>query len=159
LLLESEVAGVLARLERCRACRRESTMHLLALIGVRMMLQLLQGAVRDEFASRRRSSRREDAADDGRDPDVGDVGRGDGGGGGALWIGKYGVPSRARLRFLRRLLQARIYRLAVLVEERGKFVGGVSRDCFAGASSLLLADILQGLQTVMGLLELWNPKP
>jgi hypothetical protein len=36
---------------------------------------------------------------------------------------------------------------------------GLSRDCFSGASSLLLADISQGLQTVMGLLELWNSNP
>jgi hypothetical protein len=156
LLLEGEVVTSLSQLDRCRTCRRESgAVHLLALVGVRMMIQLLQKTVRDEFASRRRQSE--------FGPDVGAAAGGGGegdGGGGTLWIGKFRVMPRARLRFLRRLLQARFYKLAVLVGEREKLDHGVSSgDCFAGASSLLLADISQGLRTVMGWLELWNSKP
>lgn len=157
LLMESQVAASLALLDRCRACRCESTMQLLALVGVRMMLSLLQRSVRDEFTSPRRHSGRESAAgsDDSNGSNSGVLGEGRGEG--MLWIGKYRVTPRARLRFLRRLLQARFYRLAVLVEGRERLMDdGLSRDCFSGASSLLLADISQGLQTVMGLLELWN---
>jgi hypothetical protein len=155
LLLEGEVTTSLSRIDRCRTCRRESgAVHLLALVGVRMMVQLLQKTVRDEFASRRRQSEFV--------PDVGAAtgGGSEGGGGGMLWIGKFKVMPRARLRFLRRLLQARFYRLAVLVGEREQLDHDLSSgDCFAGASSLLLADISQGLRTVMGWLELWNSKP
>jgi hypothetical protein len=119
-----------------------------------MMIQLLQKTVDDEFASRRRQS------EFGLDVSAASGGGTEGGGGGTVWIGKFKVTPRARLRFLRRLLQARFYKLAVLVGEREKLDHHLSsRDCFGSASSLLLADISQGLRTVMGWLELWNSNP
>ncbi|KAK4124685.1 hypothetical protein N657DRAFT_644942 [Parathielavia appendiculata] len=150
LRMDSEVAASLSRLHQCRACRCESTVHLLALISLRMMVHLLQTLVWDEFASYEQPER--GSPDDSQNSGIGEGRRG------ALWIGEDEVSPCARLWFLGRLLQERFHRLAVLIEERKNFMGTFARDCLAGASLLLLEDISQDLQTMVGLLELWNPE-
>ncbi|KAL2759309.1 hypothetical protein ACRALDRAFT_206522 [Sodiomyces alcalophilus JCM 7366] len=141
LIMEGEIVESLSRLHGCKNCCQESTMHLLALVSVRMMLDALQKTARDEFVLR-----------------PGRSGSGSPDDNGVLFIGDFRVTSRARFRFLRRLLQARFYKLAVLVEEREKLLNGVRQDSFARSASVLLRDISRGLRTIMGWVELWNSK-
>lgn len=139
LLMESKIEVSLSQLHRCKNCCHDGAVHLLALVGVRTILDILQEAARDEFVTRPKQWTGPDPVD-----------------GGILWVGSFKVGSRARLRFLRILLEARFYRLAVLIEEREKLVDCISEDSLGRASSQLLADISGDLRTVMGWLELWN---
>ncbi|KAK5988148.1 Transcription factor verZ [Cladobotryum mycophilum] len=142
LMMESEVEESLCRLQRCKNCCLESTVYLLALVSVRMMLDLLQKTARDQFVSRpSRSNSNPSPVESG-----------------ILCIGNFKVTPRARSRFLRKLLQARFHKLASLVEEREKLANGNKQDCFSKAASVLLGDISRGLRTIMGWIELWNAK-
>ncbi|KAL6875910.1 cytochrome P450 [Trichoderma longibrachiatum] len=108
LMLEQEVQESLSLLHECRNCRLDSVVHLLALVSVRMMLNILQKTARSEFVSRPTS------------PSGGSV------------------PGRVRCRFLRKALQARFHKLAALVEERESLVTGKKQDSFSKSASLLL---------------------
>jgi len=168
LIMESEVEESLARIHRCKNCRLDSTVHLLALVSVRMMLDLLQKTAHSEFVLRRTAPRqmnignqaralsqsphRPGSADEAaRQPSSLQDGA-------ILYIGNFKVTPKARFRFLRKVLQARFYKLVVLVEEGEKLVNGISEDCFAKPASLLLGDISRGLRTIIGWVELWNSK-
>ncbi|KOS22821.1 hypothetical protein ESCO_003938 [Escovopsis weberi] len=156
LAMEQQVHESLQRLNGCASCCLESTMYLMALVSVRMMLNLLQRTARDQFGASRRGEAM--MTDDG------------GGGGDVLCIGTYKVGVRARARFLRRLLQTRFHKLASLVEEREKRLlaagaraaggGGDGRgqDCFFKAATVLTGDISRALRTIMGWIELWNAR-
>ncbi|KAH0490122.1 hypothetical protein TgHK011_001605 [Trichoderma gracile] len=120
LMLEKEVQESLCLLHKCKNCRLDSFVHLLALISVRMMLDILQKTARSEFVSRAKSS------------------SGDAYEGVSLCIGAYKVPSRVRCRFLRKALQARFHKLAALVEERERLVTGKKQDSFSKSASLLV---------------------
>ncbi|RYP13673.1 hypothetical protein DL767_010631 [Monosporascus sp. MG133] len=139
LMRENEVEESLSRLHQCKNCCQESTVHLLALVSVQLMLDVLQKTAREEFLSRPRLS--SSLADNS-----------------VLFIGSFKVTPRARFRFLRKLLQARFYRLALLLEEREKLVNGIRQDSFSRSASVLLGDISRGLRTIMGRVELWNLK-
>ncbi|KAL7905949.1 cytochrome P450 [Trichoderma velutinum] len=132
LMLEKEVEESLAHLHKCKNCRLDSILHLLAFISVRMMLDILQKTARSEFVSRPKST-----------PDslCDDI---------TLCIGNFKVPSRVRFRFLRKALQARFHRLVALIEERERLVTGKKQDSFSKSTSLLLGDISRGLRTIMG---------
>ncbi|OTA04138.1 hypothetical protein A9Z42_0047270 [Trichoderma parareesei] len=140
LMLEKEVQESLCLLHKCKNCRLDSFVHLLALVSVRMMLDILQKSARSEFISRAKSS-----SDDSCE-------------GVSLCIGTYKVPSRVRCRFLRKALQARFHKLAALVEERERLVTGKKQDSFSKSASLLVGDISRGLRTIMGWIELWNAR-
>ncbi|KAF3074455.1 Cytochrome P450 monooxygenase afvE [Trichoderma lentiforme] len=56
LMLEKEVEESLVHLHKCKNCRLDSILHLLALISVRMMLDILQKTARSEFVSRPKSA-------------------------------------------------------------------------------------------------------
>ncbi|KAK0758270.1 hypothetical protein N5P37_009572 [Trichoderma harzianum] len=146
LMLEKEVEESLAHLHQCKNCRLDSILHLLALISVRMMLDILQKTARSEFVSRPKS------VPDSPSDDI------------ALCIGNFKVPSRVRFRFLRKALQARFHGLVALIEERERLVTGKKQDSFSKSASSLLGDISRGLRTIMGWIELcttesflWNP--
>lgn len=161
LMMESGVEESLFRLQRCKSCCHDSTVHLLALVSVRMVLELLQKTAHDEFVSRPRRTNSSGAASRSRSKHEAspEFQRSSGpDDGGILAIGNFKVTSKARFRFLRKVLQARFYKLAVLVEEREKLVGGISQDCFARPASLILGDISRALRTLMGWVELWNSK-
>ncbi|KAL6862018.1 cytochrome P450 [Trichoderma novae-zelandiae] len=119
LMLEKEVQESLALLHKCKNCRLDSFVHLLALVTVRMMLDILQKTARSEFVSRPRSS-----------SDISNEGS-------ALCIGTFHVPARVRCRFLRKTLQARFHKLAAIVEERERLVTGKKQDGFSKSASLL----------------------
>ncbi|KAL7942006.1 cytochrome P450 [Trichoderma barbatum] len=140
LMLEKEVEESLTLLHKCKNCRLDSMAHLLALVSVRMMLDILQKTARSDFVSR---------------PKPSGVNSYDGV---ALCIGSFEVPARVRFRFLRKALQVRFHRLAALVEERERLVTGKKQDSFSKLASLLLGDISRGLRTTMGWIELWNAK-
>ncbi|KAM0255915.1 hypothetical protein ACHAQJ_005316 [Trichoderma viride] len=140
LMLEKEVEESLSLLHQCKNCRFDGVTHLLALVSVRMTLEILQNTARGEFVAKPKSS-----------PDSSCNGT-------ALCIGSFKVPSRARFRFLRRTLQARFHKLAGLIEEREKLVAGNKQDCFSKTASSLLGDISRSLRTIMGWIELWNAK-
>lgn len=140
LMLEKEVEESLAHLHKCKNCRLDSILHLLALVSVRMMLDILQKTARSEFVSRPKS-----APDSSRD----DI---------ALCVGNFKVPSRVRYRFLRKALQARFHKLVALIEERERLVTGKKQDSFSKSASSLLGDISRGLRTIMGWIELWNAR-
>ncbi|KAL6695444.1 hypothetical protein J3F84DRAFT_394979 [Trichoderma pleuroticola] len=140
LMLEKEVEESLAHLHQCKNCRLDSILHLLALVSVRMMLDILQKTARSEFVSRPKST--PDSSSD-------DI---------ALCIGNFKVPSRVRFRFLRKALQARFHRLVALIEERERLVTGKKQDSFSKSASSLLGDISRGLRTTMGWIELWNAR-
>ncbi|KAL7796291.1 cytochrome P450 [Trichoderma afarasin] len=110
LMLEKEVEESLAHLHKCKNCRLDSILHLLALISVRMMLDILQKTARSEFVSRPKS------APDSSNDDI------------VLCIGSFKVPSRVRYRFLRKALQARFHKLVALIEERERLVTGKKQD-------------------------------
>ncbi|KAH8753122.1 cytochrome P450 [Hyaloscypha finlandica] len=137
LIMESDIEQSLFRLHKCKSCGHDSTVHLLASINVRMVLDLLQKTAHDEFV--RRSNEPEDS--------------------GILSIGNFKVTPKGRLHFLRKVLQARFYKLAVLVEKQNKLVDSISQDSFARHASLLLGDISCGLRTIMGWVELFLPDP
>ncbi|KAL7811118.1 cytochrome P450 [Trichoderma gracile] len=124
LMLEKEVQESLCLLHKCKNCRLDSFVHLLALISVRMMLDILQKTARSEFVSRAKSS-----SDDSYE-------------GVSLCIGAYKVPSRVRCRFLRKALQARFHKLAALVEERERLVTGKKQDSFSKSASLLADGVI-----------------
>ncbi|KAJ4859931.1 fungal zn(2)-Cys(6) binuclear cluster domain-containing protein [Trichoderma breve] len=140
LMLEKEVEESLAHLHKCKNCRLDSILHLLALVSVRMMLDILQKTARSEFVTRPKSM--PDSSNDGI----------------ALCIGHFKVPSRVRFRFLRKALQARFHRLVALIEERERLVTGKKQDSFSKSASSLLGDISRGLRTIMGWIELWNAR-
>ncbi|PTB62203.1 cytochrome P450 [Trichoderma citrinoviride] len=138
LMLEKEVQESLCLLHKCKNCRLDSFVHLLALVSVRMMLDILQKTARSEFIARPKST--SDNSNEGI----------------ALCIGAYKVPSRVRCRFLRKTLQARFHKLAALVEERERLVTGKKQDSFSKSASLLLdsyASIEGGEQVTAGQLQ------
>ncbi|KAL6821927.1 cytochrome P450 [Trichoderma sp. SZMC 28015] len=132
LMLEKEVEESLAHLHKCKNCRLDSILHLLALISVRMMLDILQKSARSEFVSRPKS------APDSSNDDI------------VLCVGSFKVPSRVRFKFLRKALQARFHRLVALIEERERLVTEKKQDSFSKSASSLLGDISRGLRTIMG---------
>lgn len=140
LMLEKEVEESLALLYQCKNCCLDGVTHLLALISVRMTLEILQKTARSEFVAKAKASPA------GLDNDT------------ALCIGSFQVPSRARYRFLRKVLQARFHKLAGLIEERGKFIAEDKQDCFLKSATLLMGDISRSLRTILGWVELWNAK-
>lgn len=161
LMMESEVEESLSRLHRCKSCCHDSTVHLLALVGVRTMLDLLQKTAHDEFVSRPRRANPSWAASRSRSMHDASPERQRSSGpvdSGILYIGNFKVTPRARSRFLRKVLQTRFYKLSVLVKEQEKLVNGIRQDCFTKAASLLLEDVSRGLRTIIGWVELWNSK-
>ncbi|KAK4068260.1 uncharacterized protein Triagg1_7503 [Trichoderma aggressivum f. europaeum] len=141
LMLEKEVEESLAHLHKCKNCRLDSILHLLALVSVRMMLDILQKTARSEFVSRPKSTPDNSSS--------GDI---------VLCVGNFKVPSRVRFRFLRKALQARFHKLVALIEERERLVTGKKQDSFSKSASSLLGDISRGLRTTMGWIELWNAR-
>jgi Fungal Zn(2)-Cys(6) binuclear cluster domain len=161
LIMESDIEESLFRLHKCKSCGHDSTVHLLASINVRMVLDLLQKTAHDEFVSRpRRTNPSRIASRSGSMHEESPKWRRSNGpeDSGILSIGNFKVTPKGRLHFLRKVLQARFYKLAVLVEKQKKLVGSISQDSFARHASLLLGDISRGLQTIMGWVELWNSK-
>ncbi|KAL6895119.1 cytochrome P450 [Trichoderma evansii] len=112
LMLEKEVEESLALLHQCKNCCFDGVTHLLALISVRMTLDILQKTARREFVAKAKTSPASPYSDT------------------ALCIGSFQVPSRARYRFLRKILQARFHKLAGLIEEREKLIAEDKQDCF-----------------------------
>ncbi|KAK7229875.1 hypothetical protein V2G26_002045 [Clonostachys chloroleuca] len=144
LRMETEVETSLSAVHECQSCRCESSIHLLSLVGVRLMLDILQKTVRDEFVMRPRRI------------NSGTISINNSG---ILWIGSFKVSPKTRCRFLKKLVQARFCRLAMLVERGGKAVtSGPAQDCYSQSGDLLLEDISRGLRTTMGWVTLWNSK-
>ncbi|CAH0018883.1 unnamed protein product [Clonostachys rhizophaga] len=144
LRMETEVETSLSAVHECQSCRCESSIHLLSLVGVRLMLDILQKTVRDEFVMRPRRINSGTISINNSD---------------ILWIGSFKVSPKTRCRFLKKLVQARFCRLAMLVERGGKVVtSGPARDCYSQSGDLLLEDISKGLRTTMGWVTLWNSK-
>ncbi|CAG9948543.1 unnamed protein product [Clonostachys rosea f. rosea IK726] len=144
LRMETEVETSLSAVHECQSCRCESSIHLLSLVGVRLMLDILQKTVRDEFVMRPRRINSGTISINNSD---------------ILWIGSFKVSPKTRCRFLKKLVQARFCRLAMLVERGGKVVtSGPAQDCYSQSGDLLLEDISKGLRTTMGWVTLWNSK-
>lgn len=144
LKMEEEIEASLTVVHQCKNCRRESSMHLLSLVSVRMMLDMLQKTMRDEFVTRTRRINSSTAPVNNS---------------AILMVGSFKVPARTRCRFLRKIVQARFCRLAILVEKGGKLMNnGTTPDSFSRSGALLLEDISRGLRTTMGWVELWNSK-
>lgn len=140
LMLESEIQETLSQSHQFRNCSTNNHAYLLELVSVQMMLDLLQKAVQGEFVAVRSKPSR------GRVDFV------------ILRIGEFDVTPRARSSFLRKMLQARLYKLAGLVEDRARTLSAVRQDGFAMAGSVLLGDISRGLRTLMGLVEVWSSR-
>lgn len=140
LMLEKEVEESLALLNQCKNCCFDGVTHLLALISVRITLEVLQQTARSEFVVKAKVSPASMYSDK------------------MLCIGSFQVPSRARYRFLRKILQARFHKLAGLVEEREKLIAEDKQDCFLKSATSLTGDISRSLRTIMGWVELWNAK-
>lgn len=155
LKMESEIEATLTRFLRCEdCCRHDSIMHLLAFTSVEMTLDLLQETTRHEFklprsnrlypsqgsaVSRPRHHHQQASVEVCN-----------------LYIGSYKVAPGARLRFLRRVLQARFHKLAEFIRDREKILDGLKQDCAARAAALLLEDISRGLHTITGWIEVWG---
>ena len=58
LAMESDSKSCISRLLACASCRADSSTHLMGLMCIRMVLDLVHKAVRDEFLPRRSSSNR-----------------------------------------------------------------------------------------------------
>lgn len=140
LMLEKEVEESLTLLHQCKNCRLDGVTHLLALISVRMTLEILQRTARSEFVVKTKASPASPCS------------------GTALCIGSFQVPSRARYRFLRKILQARFHKLASLIEEGEKLIAEDKQDCFLKSATSLMGDISRSLRTITGWVELWNAK-
>ncbi|KAL7929946.1 cytochrome P450 [Trichoderma chlorosporum] len=110
LMLEKEIEESLTLLHKCKSCRLDSVVHLMALVSVRMMLDILQKTARREFMPKSQS------IPNNQYDDV------------ALCIGGFKVPPRVRFRFFRKILQARFHKLATLVEEREELLTGKTQD-------------------------------
>lgn len=140
LMLETEVReALLSRVHKVKHTNQNNHIYLLELVNVKMMLDLLQAAIQSDFVARPRYS---------HGPASGTV----------LCIGNFKVTSRARASFLRKMLQARLYRLAGLLKERETNLSGIRKDGFATAASVLLGDISKSLRTLMGLVEVWSSR-
>lgn len=140
LMLEKEVEESLALLLQCNNCCSDGVAHLLVLISVRMTLEILQKTARREFIAKTNASPASPYSH------------------AALCIGSFQVPSRARYRFLRKILQARFHKLASLIEEREKLIAEDKHDCFLKSATSLIGDISRSLRTIMGWVELWNAR-
>lgn len=178
LAMESEVKNCVSRLHHCQGCRYDSSTQLLGLMCVRLVLDLMQKAVRKEFVSRpsqwttNSSSRgsgghlpspninsapspESQQSSAGSSVGIKDCN---------LYIGSFKVIPRVRSRFLHRVLQARLHRLSLLVSDWVRRVGSDSgrdtaiQDCFVRAASVLLKDIGRVLKTVVGWVELGSAK-
>ncbi|OAA41283.1 Zn(2)-C6 fungal-type DNA-binding domain protein [Metarhizium rileyi] len=140
LMLEAEVQKSLSHTHQFKNSSQTNHVYLLELVSVKMMLDLLQKAVHTDFVSRPRHNH-------GSSVD-----------GTFLYIGNFKVTPRARSIFLRKILQARLYRLADLVKERERVMSVVKQDGFAMAGSVLMSDISRALRTFMGLIEVWGSR-
>jgi hypothetical protein len=135
LVLESEVQESLSRLHHFKGSSQNGHLYLLELVSIKMMLDLLQKAAHGDFVVRPKQNH-----------------------GPVLYIGGFKVKPKVRCIFLRKMLQARLYKLASLVRERENNVNGPRQDGFAMAGTVLLGDISRGLRTFMGLVEVWSSR-
>nr|QSQ85913.1 hypothetical protein [Preussia typharum] len=151
LVIERETNEGLSRLHRCKNCGQDSMVFLFAMVSVRIVLDLIQKTVHDEFMTVNRKTNQSSGV--GRSRGVGEHDSS------SLYIGNFKVPARARRRYLREVLQARFSKFLVLVEEREKQVDGVGhQDCFAEGASTLMLNIARDLKTILGRVELWSSK-
>lgn len=158
LSMEGNIEDLLAQILRCKSCCRDSTVHLLAFVGVRMVLELLHATAHDEFQSRpRRTNTSWARCNLGRSPARRFSNDGvDRGGNPSLYIGSFKVAPTTRLLFLRRVLRARFHRVAGLVGEQERIMKEMGQDQAVQAANLLLQGILQALRTITGWVELWG---
>lgn len=159
LMMERETNECLSRLQRCQSCGQDSIVYLFAMASVRIVLDLMQKTVHDEFmAGNRRSSSSAGAA--GFTRLVGDQQFSDESyscdecDGSSLYIGNFKVPAKPRRRYLREMLQARFSKFLMLFEERKRLAHDAGQDCFAVGTSALMGNIDRDLKTILGWVEL-----
>lgn len=152
LVMERETNECLSRLHRCKSCGQDSIAYLFAMVSVRIVLDLMQKTVHDEFMTGTRRASQSSGTSRSRlasEPSPESS---------SLYIGNFKVPARAKRRYLREMLQARFSKFLVLVEEREKLVHGVGQDCFAEGASALMGNIARDVKTILGWVELWSAK-
>ncbi|KAK7178671.1 hypothetical protein PSPO01_15279 [Paraphaeosphaeria sporulosa] len=159
LMMEQETNESLCRLQRCKSCGHDTIAYLFAMASVRIVLNLMQKTVHDEFRTRRveasrssgtcDSSRFDEQSPEGaRSRDQRDSNN--------LYIGNFAVAVRVRRRFLREILQGRFSKFLTYVEEREKVVNGFGKDCFTEGASAMMQSIARDLKTMLGWMELWS---
>lgn len=177
LQIESELKYCLSQLHDCRICCYDSSAQLLGLICARMVLEILQETVREEFRTRQSRRRTGWSAEDTfrntprskmnstssrTQPSYSGTSVVDEGCN--LYIGNFKVAPRTRSRFLHTVLQARFRELSVLISDWKKIVNdgthghAVNQQNFTRAAGLLLEDIEKGLTTVVGWVEVGNAR-
>ena len=173
LIMETESKDYLSQFLGCQSCCRDASNHLLGLMCIRIVLDILNRTVREEFVPRSKdrismsssravfvnkprsnldhtsSSSRSQASDAGIE-------------GCDLYIGSFKVTPRVRSRFLHKALQARFHKLLVMMSNWEKLVNGssssntTSYNSFRRAASLLLEDVERDLKIIAGWVELKN---
>jgi hypothetical protein len=152
LVMEAEINECFSSLQRCKTCFQDNMTYLFAMAGVRIVLDLIQKTIHDEFFRHGREActynelRGEQAhLRDQRD-------------GSSLYIGDFRVPGGSRRRFLRKMLQARFSRFLVHLEGREGLINRLGDDCFAECASTMTRNIVRDLKTVLGRMELWGSR-
>ncbi|KAL5445910.1 hypothetical protein PMIN06_007946 [Paraphaeosphaeria minitans] len=159
LMMEQETNECLSRLQRCQSCGQDSIVYLFAMSSVRIVLDLMQKTVHNEFMTANRRSN-SSAGPAGFSRLVGDQQFSDEPyccdeyDGSSLYIGNFKVPARARRRYLREMLQARFSKFLMLFEERKRRAHDAGQDCFAVGASALMGTIDRDLKTILGWVEL-----
>ena len=155
LQIEAETQLMLARLRECRSCARDRTALLLSFISANRTLHLLENTARVELKPLRRlkkslirgTSTRNTFRDAASAPLQSKKC--------ILQVGTFEVSEEDRTRFLRKILQSRIENLSAVLRCL-HVTPGTLPDSTSKAATLMASDIIQGLQTVAGSMQLWD---
>ncbi|CAI6337013.1 unnamed protein product [Periconia digitata] len=162
LTLEAGSKSCISQLLTCRSCRADTSTHLLGLMCIRMVLDLLHKAVREEFVPRKRASLALSSSSSAAAAAANTLNhnRSD------LYIGIFKVPPLVRSHFLHRALQARFRKLAAMLTDWEHLVRGddpaaraaAGYDCFSQAAAVVLRDVESVLRMVVGWVDMGSAK-